>query len=78
MTKSRSNWAAAGLIALSFFAVGCLYHMVYWVWVAAAFKSDKQLAWTHITIWLVLAAAAAAAWCRLLWITYIPKKTGKK
>jgi hypothetical protein len=78
MPKSPSPrptaWGVLGIMASCFFGLMCFYHAVYWVWQAAAFHSNKHQAWTHLAIWLALAAAAALVWCRLVWIMYVPKK----
>ena len=79
MSKSPSPtptaWGVLGIMASCFFGIMCFYHVVFWFWQVAAFHSDKQLAWTHMLIWLVLGAGAALAWCRLVWISYFPKKS---
>lgn len=78
MAKSASPaptaWGVVGIMVCCFFGLMCFYHLVYWVWQAIAFHSDKSEVWTRITIWLVLGVASALGWCRLVWLMYFPKK----
>ena len=76
-SPTPTAWGVVGIMASCFFGIMCFYHVVYWLWDLAAYNSDKQQAWTHITIWLVLGAGAALTWCWLVWLMYFPKKDKK-
>ena len=69
-----SVWGIVGIMAACFFGIMCFYHALFWLWQAAAFHADKQQAWSHILLWVVLGAGAALVWCRLVWLMYFPKK----
>jgi uncharacterized membrane protein len=73
-TPQVTAWNLLGTVAACFFGIFCLYHALFWVWQAAAFHSNKEQAWSHVTLWLALAALSALVWCRLVWVMYFPKK----
>ena len=73
-TPKATAWGVLGIMASCFFGLFCLYHVVYWLWLAAAFGGDKNQAYSHLTTWVVLGACAAGVWCRLVWVIYFPKK----
>jgi hypothetical protein len=78
-SPTPNAWALLGIMAACFLGVLCMYHAMYWIWQVIAFHSDEHVAGTKITIWLVLAAGSAFVWCRLVWVSYFPKKkTGEK
>jgi nitric oxide reductase large subunit len=77
MSNRSTALPVAGILALCFFGISCLYHAVYWVWVASAYGADKHEAMKHLLLWVVLAALAALGWCWLMWLVYFPKKKDK-
>jgi nitric oxide reductase large subunit len=72
-TPQPTVWHVLGIMAVCFFGLLCLYHAVYWFWLSNIFHPDKS-AWWRCLMWLLLAGAAAAIWCRLIWLSYFPKK----